>query len=209
MQNLFNDIRNKLPKLRKVETRVQTAGGELFVERRDEEGGFSGLSNPTPRGPQRCAGFVYDFKPDLQMALVAPGLYVGSQDVAAEKEILKSKNVLHIVNAASGIGNHFPEDFRYMKLNILDLPEQDIKSVFESCFAFIDEALAAGGSTFVHCNAGVSRSSTICIAYLISRQRMRLNRALNKVRSERPIVRPNDGFMRQLREFEAETLGIA
>lgn len=78
----------------------------------------------------------------------------GSQDVASEKELLKSNGITHIINAATGIRNYFPEEFRYLKLSLLDIPEQDIRKDFEMALAFIDEATASGGSAFVHCNAG-------------------------------------------------------
>lgn len=79
---------------------------------------------------------------------------IGSQDVASDKDLMKSKNITHIINAATGVRNYFPEDFKYLKLNLLDVPEQDIRKDFEAALAFIDEAIAAGGATFVHCNAG-------------------------------------------------------
>ncbi|XP_022695327.1 dual specificity protein phosphatase 19-like isoform X2 [Varroa jacobsoni] len=178
--------------------------GNVLLERRNSAGGFSGILNPEPRTQERCRGFVYDFKPDLQMASITPGLYLSSQDVASNLELLRSRNIRHIINVAWGIPNYFPQHFRYLKLRLLDLPEQNVRLVFEECFDFIDEAMSTGGSTLVHCNAGVSRSSTICIAYLMNRQRMRLVPALNQVRMERPIIRPNDGFMQQLKEYEKE-----
>ncbi|XP_018494891.1 dual specificity protein phosphatase 1B [Galendromus occidentalis] len=208
MQDIFKDIRSRLPKLRSVETRVSTPGGEVFLEHRTNGGGFTSIQNPEPR-TRNCQGFVYDFKPDLQMAELIPGLFLGSQDVASELELLKSKGVTHIINAASGIKNHFPDDFKYKRVEVLDIPEQEMRSHFEHCNSFIDEALASGGAVFVHCNAGVSRSTTICIAYLISRKGMDLDRALRHTRSIRPIARPNEGFMTQLRAYQSDTIGPA
>lgn len=50
---------------------------------------------------------------------------------------------------------------------------------------------------------GVSRSGAVCIAYLMAEQCFHLEAALGVMQAVRPIVRPNSGFMRQLRDFEA------
>lgn len=48
---------------------------------------------------------------------------------------------------------------------------------------------------------GISRSSTIVIAYLIATTKMTPRESLASVRSKRTIVRPNRGFMSQLQEY--------
>ena len=55
----------------------------------------------------------------------------------------------------------------------------------------------------VHCRAGVSRSATLVIAYLMKRHGMSLDDALAHVRAKRPRIAPNEGFIQQLRAFEA------
>eukprot|EP00565_Helicotheca_tamesis_P002234 CAMPEP_0185733926 /NCGR_PEP_ID=MMETSP1171-20130828/20938_1 /TAXON_ID=374046 /ORGANISM="Helicotheca tamensis, Strain CCMP826" /LENGTH=220 /DNA_ID=CAMNT_0028403787 /DNA_START=150 /DNA_END=813 /DNA_ORIENTATION=- len=59
----------------------------------------------------------------------------------------------------------------------------------------------------VHCIQGVSRSSTIVIGYLVSREGWSLRDALDHVRSLRPIVRPNRGFAGVLMELEFKMNG--
>lgn len=54
----------------------------------------------------------------------------------------------------------------------------------------------------VHCVAGVSRSATFCIAYLMKYLQMTLLEAYNHVKLKRPIIKPNCGFFRQLIEYE-------
>uniref|UniRef100_A0A1I7X3R8 protein-tyrosine-phosphatase n=1 Tax=Heterorhabditis bacteriophora TaxID=37862 RepID=A0A1I7X3R8_HETBA len=60
----------------------------------------------------------------------------------------------------------------------------------------------------VHCNAGISRSSTFVISYLMKYQQRTLDEALGMVKAVRPVIRPNDGFMHQLKMFENK-LGIS
>ena len=48
---------------------------------------------------------------------------------------------------------------------------------------------------------GISRSTTVVMAYLIATTKMTPHEALATVRSKRTIVRPNRGFMSQLQEY--------
>ena len=50
----------------------------------------------------------------------------GSQDVAANIELLESHGVTHILNVATGVSNVFPDKFVYKTVEILDLPETEI-----------------------------------------------------------------------------------
>ena len=63
-------------------------------------------------------------------------------------------------------------------------------------------------SLFPCSNAGVSRSSSIALSYVMHREGTPLDEALERLRVTRPAVRPNDGFMKQLRETEKK-LGIS
>lgn len=52
-----------------------------------------------------------------------------------------------------------------------------------------------------HCYAGISRSSTLAIAFLCMAKNYSLEYAYNLVVSKRSVVKPNNGFMIQLREY--------
>ncbi|XP_071802917.1 dual specificity protein phosphatase 19-like [Asterias amurensis] len=181
--------------LKKVDTQVTTAAGKRLVETRSD-GSFS---QKTVEG--KSMGFVCDTKPDFQVLEVRPGVLLGSQDVAANLELLQKHHVTHILNVATGIVNFFPNQFIYKTVEILDVPETDITGYFAECFQFIDAAKATG-KVLVHCNAGVSRSPSVVIAYLMSTEGVSLGAILDELRGERPAVRPNDGFMKCLEEYE-------
>ncbi|CAG2109222.1 unnamed protein product [Medioppia subpectinata] len=129
-----------------------------------------------------------------------------SQDVAQDKPTLQAYEITHILNLAYGVNNCFEDDYNYKKIEILDVPETDIKTYFEECFEFIDEGRHYG-NCLVHCNAGVSRSTAICTAYLMTKEKMTFTDALNAIREARPFSKPNDGFMRQLQEYNDEIRG--
>mmetsp|Transcript_33864 Transcript_33864/g.82087 ORF Transcript_33864/g.82087 Transcript_33864/m.82087 type:complete len:98 (-) Transcript_33864:247-540(-) len=69
---------------------------------------------------------------------------------------------------------------------------------------FIDSARANGKRVLVHCQAGISRSSTIIIAYLMSREGMSYEVARSHVATCRPMIRPNWGFAKLLMRLETQ-----
>jgi len=60
-----------------------------------------------------------------------------------------------------------------------------------------------GRGVLVHCRVGVSRSATVCIAYLLNRYGIPVEEGIRKLRQTRPVVQPNEGFMKQLTDYEA------
>lgn len=71
---------------------------------------------------------------------------------------------------------------------------------------FPDSIKNAGGRVFVHCQAGISRSATICLAYLMRTNRVKLDEAFEFVKQRRSIISPNFSFMGQLLQFESQVL---
>lgn len=56
----------------------------------------------------------------------------------------------------------------------------------------------------MHCLAGVSRSVTITLAYLMYARSLNLNDAFSMVRARKPDISPNFHFMEQLHTFERQ-----
>jgi len=138
-------------------------------------------------------------------------VFAGSVDVASDHQLLRDNEVTHILNVASfntqvtidrGLGSCAVNSlFIYKHVSIMDLPDTDITSYFDECFAFIDSALDTGGRILVHCMAGVSRAASIVIGYLMKAKNMDFETAFNHVKAKRPSIRPNDGFMQQLQQY--------
>jgi len=68
---------------------------------------------------------------------------------------------------------------------------------------FVESVRESGGKVLIHCRAGISRSATVCIAYLMYGGRLSLDEAHDYLKHCRPLISPNLNFMRQLAEFEA------
>uniref|UniRef100_T1GHX6 tRNA pseudouridine synthase n=1 Tax=Megaselia scalaris TaxID=36166 RepID=T1GHX6_MEGSC len=102
-------------------------------------------------------------------------------------------NITHILSL--GIDTPFIDDREIVKRYIpcLDLPETNMREVFEDTSEFIGLTLDTGGVVLVHCNAGISRSASVIIAYLIMKKGMSFDEAFKLVKDKRPAIQPNSG----------------
>jgi protein-tyrosine phosphatase len=125
-------------------------------------------------------------------------IFLGNMDAAWDKELLKSYKITHVLVCAKHLDQHHPDDFIYKQFHIMDAPSENILQYFDSANEFIESA----GKVFVHCMAGVSRSASFVIAYLMWKEKFEFNTAYQLVKSKRHIIYPNVGFVRQLKTFE-------
>jgi len=101
------------------------------------------------------------------------------------------------------------EQIESMKIQLDDSPYSNLAYYFDRVADKIEDVRRRGGSTVVHCVAGVSRSTSLVIAYLIKYKKMSLRQAYNHVKARRPIIRPNVGFFRQLVDYESRITGMS
>ncbi|KAH3743460.1 Miro domain protein [Pelomyxa schiedti] len=137
---------------------------------------------------------------------IIPGLWLGSQLAGKNKYLLKSRHVTHVVTVLDVKVGVYPHDFNYFIIPVEDEESTDLLSHFEACHQFMDEALEHGTAVLVHCAAGISRSATIVISYLMAKRRISVEEAHKFVSAARPIIYPNSAFMHQLHVF-GEKLG--
>lgn len=130
-------------------------------------------------------------------------LFVGNMKDAGEPEVLKRLGIDHVLNVTSTKPVYkTSQDIVYKQLHVADNGYQNLRQYFEEAFEFIELAKARGGAVLIHCQAGVSRSPTIAVAYLIKNFPMSMIEAYRFVKSRRSIISPNLNFMGQLLEFE-------
>ncbi|XP_032396740.1 dual specificity protein phosphatase 19 [Etheostoma spectabile] len=186
-------------RLKKQCTCVTTVTGRRLLERRGDGG--EGEEQVEELEEEGGCGFVEDKSLDLQVGVVRPFLLLASQDAAHDIDTLQRFKVSHVLNVAHGVTNLFPDQLIYKTLQILDLPDTDITSYVGECSSFIDRAREQDGVVLVHCNAGVSRSSSVVIGYLMMREGLLFDDAYSQVKVARPSIRPNPGFYQQLQGY--------
>eukprot|EP00929_Paragymnodinium_shiwhaense_P109498 TRINITY_DN75964_c0_g1_i1.p1 TRINITY_DN75964_c0_g1~~TRINITY_DN75964_c0_g1_i1.p1 ORF type:complete len:791 (+),score=110.12 TRINITY_DN75964_c0_g1_i1:145-2517(+) len=131
--------------------------------------------------------------------IIDKSLYLGSYQVACDLELLRRHQITHIVNTAGDVcESHFPDTFTYLTYFLKDTNNEDIQLLFYRTLDFIHSATSQGGRVLVHCREGVSRSSTMILAYLMWRFRIPFEAAHERARKIRPICNPNTGFTCQL-----------
>ena len=143
-------------------------------------------------------------KEDTKPIELINNLFIGSIGAASNLKILEENKITHILIVGQGIKKYFPDKFTYIQFNILDTEIQNIKQYFDPANEFINNAINNKGKVLVHCHAGISRSGTICIAYIMKYKKMKFDDALKFVRQKRPKISPNKGFIEQLRNYEKE-----
>jgi protein-tyrosine phosphatase len=152
---------------------------------------------------------VLDFK-KLQVypsMILDNQLFQGRGDQATNIKVIEDLKITHIVNITQEHKSAFPEKVEYFTLKLDDVPQTQLLKHFERTSAFLVNAISSGGRALVHCNLGVSRSSSVSIAYLIQSRGWTLQMAHDHIKERRTCIRPNRGFLQQLSAWEVVMLG--
>ncbi|KNC55518.1 dual specificity protein phosphatase [Thecamonas trahens ATCC 50062] len=140
---------------------------------------------------------------------VAPGLFLSSQYVASRVEILEAcgiKFVLNVARECKPVAALAAVGITVLHLPLDDEVGQDLDAggALDAACEFLARA-SPDQPALVHCAQGISRSSSVLIAFLVrSKMESGYAKALARVRAARPIARPNPGFARQLVELLGE-----
>ena len=125
-------------------------------------------------------------------------LYLGNYYSATLKEALKEKGITHILMVGYYLKEIYPKDFTYMNIEVDDDEHEDIFKYFYTSINLIEKSKIV----YVHCQAGISRSASFVIAYVMFHFKYKLKKAFDYVQERRQIICPNEGFMMQLKDLE-------
>ncbi|KPP68363.1 dual specificity protein phosphatase 2-like [Scleropages formosus] len=178
------------------------AYGDLCVNSAAASGNQSSARDPEPGLSGRTTP-LYDQDGPVE---ILPFLFLGSAHHSSRRETLAQCGITAVLNVSSSCPNLFETELLYMTLRVEDSLAADIRARFPEAIRFIDSVKESGGRVLVHCQAGISRSATICLAYLIHSLRVRLDEAFDFVKQRRRVISPNLAFMGQLLQFETDVL---
>lgn len=116
---------------------------------------------------------------------IIPNLWVGSIRAVSDVEGLRRHNIHSVLSAMRGRVK-LAETFTHFQIQLDDTEDSDALAFFPQCIAFIENELEAGRGVLVHCMAGMSRSATICCAYLMYAKQVDAQTALDMLVKARP-----------------------
>lgn len=123
---------------------------------------------------------------------------------------LRELEITHILNTAEEL-----EDFRYPNIDGLnvkhivfeDSEDENLLEYLNECVDYIFGVIKSGGNILIHCIGGVSRSASVCIAYMVKYEKLTLRKAYFHVLHRRHGISPNLGFWGQLVIYEEKLRG--
>jgi len=129
---------------------------------------------------------------------ICENLYLSDWEGASNLNFIKELGITKIIS----LGNEkeqemykFYDDIEYLKIIIKDNKEENICKYFKETNKFISD-----GIVLVHCNKGISRSSTIIISYFMNKG-MNYEKTYRKIKKIRYMIKPNEGFIKQLIDY--------
>jgi len=143
---------------------------------------------------------------DLCPVSILPHLFLGSAHHSSQKDLLDKLGVTAILNVSRSCPVLFRNAYEYKTISIDDNDVENISSHFDDAIKFIDDVKSKNGKVLVHCRAGISRSATICIAYLMRKYSYTLDQAYEYTKNKRSSISPNFNFLGQLLTLENEVL---
>uniref|UniRef100_A0A8C4QSL4 Dual specificity phosphatase 22b n=1 Tax=Eptatretus burgeri TaxID=7764 RepID=A0A8C4QSL4_EPTBU len=139
------------------------------------------------------------------MNKVLDGLFLGNIRDSTDKEALQANNITHILSIHD-TAREALEGITYLCIQAVDTPYQNITQHFKECIHFIHRCRLDGKCCLVHCLAGVSRSVTVVVAYMMTVTELTCEEALFAVKAARSCANPNLGFQQQLQIFQVTDL---
>lgn len=158
------------------------------------------VASGTPSSPDDSSPNSKDFAPFE----ILPHLYLGCRKVATHLENLKEARITRILNVTSSVPNQFEhlKGFSYRQIAVEDSHDVNMLQHLPEAFSFIEDAKANSEKVLVHCHAGMSRSVTVILAYLMKNYGHTLDSAYEFVKERKSDISPNFSFMGQLLEYE-------
>ncbi|XP_053199963.1 dual specificity protein phosphatase 16 [Scomber japonicus] len=134
---------------------------------------------------------------------ILPHLYLGCQRDVLNKDLMQQNDIVYVLNASNTCPKpDFIPDSHFLRVPVNDSFCEKILPWLDRSVEFIEKAKAVNARVLVHCLAGISRSATIAIAYIMKRMDMSLDEAYRFVKEKRPTISPNFNFLGQLLDFE-------
>ncbi|OLQ14501.1 putative rhodanese domain-containing dual specificity protein phosphatase [Symbiodinium microadriaticum] len=109
----------------------------------------------------------------------------------------------HILVVHPALPTLWPERYKYQRTSLEDAPSSNLLELLPNSLRFVERCMKQKGRLLVHCTRGISRSSSIVIAYLMLAKSKSYDEAKKQVQLKRSVAHPNLGFQVQLQHLES------
>eukprot|EP01059_Diplonema_ambulator_P005803 TRINITY_DN1558_c1_g1_i1.p1 TRINITY_DN1558_c1_g1~~TRINITY_DN1558_c1_g1_i1.p1 ORF type:complete len:316 (+),score=34.28 TRINITY_DN1558_c1_g1_i1:75-1022(+) len=158
-----------------------------------------------PKSKPRGVAFTEDYvsesmrEEERDVCQVSSSVYISSYKGANAVDKLRREGITRVLSVGCDLKPLHPEAFEYKIITVDDATFTDLLSWTPVGVDYID---GGEGGCLVHCEKGMSRSAFMVIAHGMVKKGMSLVEAFCEVKRSRDMVRPNEGFCRQLRFLE-------
>ena len=123
---------------------------------------------------------------------IIKNLWLGNRNAPLEYKNLKKNNIKLIINCTKDINYPADNDIQVIRLDINDINNEEsntiLKKEIDNLLFLINLYLNNNIGVLVHCWAGVQRSATVVLCYLLKYKHMGLHTAKALMKSKRSIV---------------------
>lgn len=124
---------------------------------------------------------------------IIDNIYASSKEIAQDTYILEKYNITVIISL-----NNIPATYIF---DTKDDPNFDIIHICDQIYNII---INTSENILIHCDAGVSRTGTVLIYYVMKKYKYTYQQSYQYVKSKRSVIEPNPGFELSLRLLELE-----
>lgn len=155
---------------------------------------------------------------------IVPHLYLTNWKSSNSEQVMEKYKIMGVITVEmldkpqQTIKYYNQQGIQNLHIRLNDTPEEDISKYFDQTYTFINNFINKGENVLVHCRAGVSRSATVVINYIMKKKyeneivtsnpQQVLNEVVEFVRSKRVFINPNSGFMNQLLNYSEKYFKI-
>jgi protein tyrosine phosphatase len=141
------------------------------------------------------------------MSKILPRLWLSGAGEAYDGSFLRYGKITHVLNCAEELCASPDRYGALVGIRHIPMEDDETPEVEEQLLDAVNQLQVwqrEGYTVLVHCRAGISRSATVVLAWMMLFQNLTLDDAWKKVVSARNIIRPNDYFMKFLKNLEKE-----
>ena len=138
---------------------------------------------------------------DLDYSEIGHHIFLSNVFTANNTELLTELDIKYVLSVFNDQLTRRINTITYKLIYADDTETEDLITNFPETNEFIASAQQSGHNVLVHCHAGVSRSSTVVIAFLMHKDRISFTNAYHMVKQYRDVA-PNPGFVSQLQLYE-------